>query len=298
MVHAQSLADDLADRRDLFRSQAAEWNCGYVDLETEWIDPHLQTGYDPEALAKEGWLPLHHDDEGYVLVATAIEPTPERVAMIEEAVGVPVCVAVTSDWDLEAAIARAYRDEPVAPGRRHGWIGASLALLVFVAAVVTAPMVTLVAVGVLTSAGFLLGVGAAAALRLRAGAGEPTADDLRALLHHLRHPAALVRDAGLAHAPAELVRTGGGPAALLLTPPLYAMSVAALVLPAERLVPAWLVAIVLASLLVGNALLSYVELLDAFRQRRGPSVGGALLRPLRWLLQSAAAYRTLWRLLT
>ncbi|MEV0715512.1 hypothetical protein [Asanoa sp. NPDC050611] len=297
MVHAQSLADDLADRRDLFRSQAADWNCGYLDLDTEWFDPHLQMGYDPEALAHEGWLPLHHDDEGYVLVATAVEPTPERVAMIEEAVGAPVCLAVTSDWDLEAAIARAYQEDPVEGGRRHGWIGAGLALLVLVAAVVTAPMPTLVTIAVLTSAGFLLGVGAAAGLRLRAGVGEPGAEDLRTLLHHLRHPGALVREVGLRRAPAVLVR-GGGPAAQLLTPPLYAMSVAALMLPAERLVPAWLVAIVLASLLVGNALLSYVELLAAFRQHRAPSVGGALLRPLRWLLRSAGAYRTLWRLLT
>ncbi|GAA1898360.1 hypothetical protein [Asanoa iriomotensis] len=298
MVHAQTLADDLADRRDLFRSQAADWNCGYVDLETEWIDPQLLTGYDPEALAREGWLPLHHDDEGYVVVATSVEPTPERVAMIEEAVGAPVCVAVTSDWDLDAAIERAYR-YPAAEGRkRRGWVVAAFASLLLVASVATATGPTLVTVGVLTSAGFLLGVGAVAALRLRAGAGEPTDDDLHAFLHHLRHPATLAREAGILHAPGVLLRTGGGPAALLLTPPLYALFAAALVLPAERLVPAWLVAIVLASLLVGNALLSYVELLDAFKQRRGTPVGPALLRPLRWLLQSAAAYRTLWRLLT
>ncbi|GIF72033.1 hypothetical protein [Asanoa siamensis] len=301
MVHAQQLTDEVEERRDLFRARAADWNCGYLDIDEEWFDRGLQEAYDPVALANEAWLPLHHDDEGYVLVATSVEPTPDYVRMIEEAVGAPVCLAVTSDWDLDAAIARAYAPstpEPRARNRRGGRLLAVPALLALAAALFFAAGPTLLAVATLTSGGFLLGVGAAAAVRLRADAGEPTGDDLRTLLHHLRHPRALTREHGFTQAPAVLLRTGGGPAALLLTPPLYVLFGAALALPAERVVPAWLVAITLASLLVGNTLLAYVEILDAFRHGRRPSAGTALLRPLRWLRQSATAYQTLWRLLT
>ncbi|MEV4537087.1 hypothetical protein AB0J82_25240 [Asanoa sp. NPDC049518] len=233
-------------RRDHFRTLAADWNCGYVELSEEWIDPEVQAGYDPAALARDAWLPLHVDDEGYVLVAVAAEPTPERIALIEEAVGAPVCVAVTSDVDLAEAIRTAY------PKRnRLRWIAVVAALLVVGTALVTAPVPTVVVLALVTSAGFLAGVAA-------------TVTD---------HPAApLARDV-----------------ALLLTPLLYALFVAALVLPAARVFPAWSVGITMASLLAGNAALVYADLLDAFRG--GGAVGPALRAPLRWLLYSAVALR-------
>ena len=250
-----ALAEGLLDRRDRYRSLATDWNCGYLDITTEPIDTDLQAGYDPAALARDAWLPLHHDDEGYVLVAVAAEPTPELVAMIEEAVGAPVCVAVTSDWDLREAIRRAY---PRRPSSRFRLLGvAAAAVLVTGAALFFAAGPTLVAVAMLVSAGYLTGIGAVVVARLRGG--------------------------GL-----DL-----GPLALLTTPPLYLLFAAALVLPAERVVPDWALGVPMAGLLAGNAALVYVDLLDAFRQ--GGAVGPALLSPVRWLLYSAAAYRDLGR---
>ncbi|SNT59497.1 Type II secretion system (T2SS), protein E, N-terminal domain [Asanoa hainanensis] len=234
-------------RRDRFRTLAADWNCGYVELSEEWIDPEVQRGYDLAALARDAWLPLHVDDEGYVLVAVAAEPTPERVALIEEAVGAPVCVAVTCDVDLAEAIRQAYPKRVPLVVK----IGLVAALLGVAAALVLAPVPTVVVLALLASAGFLAGVGATVA----------------------DHPAApLARDI-----------------ALPLTPPLYVLFVAALVLPAARVFPTWSVGITMASLLAGNFALVYADLLDAFR--RGGAVGPALRAPLRWLLDSAAALR-------
>jgi len=253
-----ALAEGLLDRRDRYRSLATDWNCGYLDITTEPIDADLQAGYDPAALARDAWLPLHLDDEGYVLVAIAAEPTPELVALIEDAVGAPVCVAVTSDWDLREAIQRAY---PRRPSSRFRWLGVAAAVvLVTGAALFFAAMPTLVAVAMLVSAGYLTGIGAMVVARLRGGGL-----DLE-------------------------------PLALLTTPPLYVLFAAVLVLPAERLLPAWALGVPMASLLAGNAALVYVDLLDAFRQ--GGAVGQALLSPVRWLPHSVAAYRDLGRPLT
>ncbi|GIF67603.1 hypothetical protein Ais01nite_56380 [Asanoa ishikariensis] len=239
-------------RRDHFRTLAADWNCGYVDVTNEWIDTEVQAGYDPAVLARDAWLPLHVDDEGYVLVAVAAEPTIERVALIEAAVGAPVCLAVTSDVDLAEAIRQAYPQPMGSRSRfRFGWVIGAVALLVLAGAVVLAPVPTLVVLALLTSAGFLAGVGA-------------TVTD---------HPAA------------PLARA----IALPLTPLLYALFLAALVLPAERVFPAWSVGITMASLLAGNTALVHADLLDAFR--RGGAVAPALRAPLRWLLDSAAALR-------
>ncbi|MEV4617480.1 hypothetical protein AB0J74_02035 [Asanoa sp. NPDC049573] len=174
------VASGVLARRDLFRTLAAAWNCGYLDVSTEWLDPEFAR-HDPATLFREAWLPLHHDDEGYVLVATAEEPTPERVALIEAAVGAPVCVGVTTDWDLDEAIQRAYRAEAPAPepalrgarGFNRGWLVAGVVLLALVFA--TGP--TIAALALLAGAGYLLhaGFGFVAALR---GSREPVTDGL------------------------------------------------------------------------------------------------------------------------
>jgi hypothetical protein len=166
-------------------------------------------------------------------------------------------VAVTSDWDLREAIRRAY---PPRPSSRLRWLGVAAAVLVIAAALFFAAAPTLVAVAMLVSAAYLTGIGAVVVARLRGGG-----PDLE-------------------------------PLALLSTPPLCLLFVAALVLPAERLVPDWAVGVPMAGLLAGSAALVYVDLLDAFRQ--GGAVGPALLSPVRWLVYSAAAYRDLGRPLT
>ncbi|MDG4826591.1 hypothetical protein O7635_32475 [Asanoa sp. WMMD1127] len=262
MAHPESLVDEILDRRERYQVLAAEWNCGYLDVESEWIDSDLLAGRDPEVLARDGWLPLHHDDEGYVLVVTAVEPTPERVAMMEQAVGGPVCVAVGSDWDVEEAIRRAFARPPAARRRPAAgrWLGVGAALAGLVLALTFATGPTVVTVALLVSGGHLAGVAATLAIHF-----------------------------GLASARG---RAAVGPSvALLLTPPAYALFVAALVLPAQRVVPAWALGVVLASPLVGQAALVHAELLDAFR--RGEPAGPALRSPIRWLQDCVAAYRNL-----
>jgi cellulose synthase/poly-beta-1,6-N-acetylglucosamine synthase-like glycosyltransferase len=121
---------------------------------------------------------------------------------------------------------------------------------------------------------------------------------LQALLHHLRDPRALVRAAGIRRAAAFLLLVGGTPATFLCTPLLYLLFAASLVLPAEKVLPASVLWVSLASLLVGNALMIYVSMMGAFRRRRYALVRWALLNPFYWLLHSIAAYRALWQLLT
>ncbi|WP_203784110.1 glycosyltransferase [Asanoa ferruginea] len=168
------VANGVLARRDLFRTLAAAWNCGYLDVSTEWLDPDLPR-HDPAMLFRDAWLPLHHDDEGYVLVATSQEPTPERVAMIEAAVGVPVCVGVTTDWDLDEAIQRAYRPSPTpALSTSGGFNRAWLVIAVAVLALIFATGPAIAALVLLASAGYLLYAGFTFAVCLRgARAGRP-----------------------------------------------------------------------------------------------------------------------------
>jgi cellulose synthase/poly-beta-1,6-N-acetylglucosamine synthase-like glycosyltransferase len=124
---------------------------------------------------------------------------------------------------------------------------------------------------------------------------------LQTLLVHLRHPMKLVRTAGLVQTTAFALLIGGTPLTFLLTPPLWLLFIASLVLPPGALaglLPGWVLWVSLFNLVVGNGLMIYVSMMGAFKRRRYPLVLWSLFNPVYWLLHSAAAYKAVWQLVT
>lgn len=124
---------------------------------------------------------------------------------------------------------------------------------------------------------------------------------LQTLLVHLRHPTKLVRTAGVVPTTAFALLIGGTPLTFLLTPPLWLLFIASLVLPPSALaglLPGWVLWVSLFNLVVGNGLMIYVSMMGAFKRRRYPLVLWSLLNPVYWLLHSAAAYKAVWQLVT
>jgi hypothetical protein len=94
---------------------------------------------------------------------------------------------------------------------------------------------------------------------------------------------------------------GGTPATFLLTPPLYALFIASLVLPPSALAelfPGWVLWVSLFNLVIGNGLMIYVSMMGAFKRRRYSLVLWSLMNPVYWLLHSVASYKALWQLIT
>jgi cellulose synthase/poly-beta-1,6-N-acetylglucosamine synthase-like glycosyltransferase len=124
---------------------------------------------------------------------------------------------------------------------------------------------------------------------------------LQTLLVHLRHPGELVRTTGLRQALAFALLVGGTPLTFLLVPPLYALFLVSLLVPSAALssfFPAWVLAVSLFNLLIGNALMVYLTMMGAFKRRRYRLVPWALLNPAYWVLHSIAAYKAVWQLVT
>ncbi len=124
---------------------------------------------------------------------------------------------------------------------------------------------------------------------------------LQTLLVHLRHPVALTREAGLRQTAAFALLVGGTPLTFLLVPPLYALFVLSLLVPAAALssfFPGWVLTVSLFNLLIGNGLMVYLSMMGAFKRRRYQLVPWAMLNPVYWILHSIAAYKAVWQLIT
>jgi cellulose synthase/poly-beta-1,6-N-acetylglucosamine synthase-like glycosyltransferase len=124
---------------------------------------------------------------------------------------------------------------------------------------------------------------------------------LQTLLVHLRHPVGLTREAGLRQTAAFALLVGGTPLTFLLVPPLYALFVVSLLVPAAALssfFPGWVLTVSLFNLLIGNGLMVYLSMMGAFKRRRYQLVPWALLNPVYWILHSIAAYKAVWQLIT
>jgi len=100
----------LVRRIDVYRTLADVWQHPFVDVTASSLDGVDYSGLDPHRLAEEGWLPIGPPDgDGTSLVATAEEPTAARRRAIEIALGSPVRLAVTTDWDILHGLRRAFR---------------------------------------------------------------------------------------------------------------------------------------------------------------------------------------------
>lgn len=124
---------------------------------------------------------------------------------------------------------------------------------------------------------------------------------LQTLLVHLRHPARLVRTAGVVPTAAFALLIGGTPVTFLFTPPLYQIFFVSLILPPSALAglfPGWVLWVSLFNLVIGNGLMIYVSMMGAFKRHRYALVLWSLLNPAYWLLHSIASYKAVWRLVT
>jgi cellulose synthase/poly-beta-1,6-N-acetylglucosamine synthase-like glycosyltransferase len=103
------LAEGAVHQRDLARALADAWSVPFCDLtRTPW-DHALVMRFRPERLVAEGWFPVRQPPGEPVMVASTAPPTPARVAALELAVGEPVRVVATTEWDVHGAVLHAFR---------------------------------------------------------------------------------------------------------------------------------------------------------------------------------------------
>lgn len=104
------VASGVVKRLALYQALAEEWGAPFVDVPSASFDDDVLALVEPGRLAREGWIPLHREPDGAVLVATCEVPTEELRSRVEEALGSPVRFAVTTDWDVQQGLRRAYRE--------------------------------------------------------------------------------------------------------------------------------------------------------------------------------------------
>ena len=109
------IAAGMVSRLQLHQVLAEEWGLPFVDLTDIEPDRRLLDRFDPKRLAEQGWFPVEGrwsaDELRSVLIATAEPPGQEAVAAIQAEVGVPIEVAITTDWDVGHALRAGYRDQ-------------------------------------------------------------------------------------------------------------------------------------------------------------------------------------------
>jgi cellulose synthase/poly-beta-1,6-N-acetylglucosamine synthase-like glycosyltransferase len=100
------IASGLVRRLDVYRVLSEAWGCPFVDLTVTPIDRDILSGLDPRQLAGELWMPICQLDDTSVVVATAEPPERARAEHIALALGRPVRLAATTDWDIRHAVCR------------------------------------------------------------------------------------------------------------------------------------------------------------------------------------------------
>jgi cellulose synthase/poly-beta-1,6-N-acetylglucosamine synthase-like glycosyltransferase len=169
------VSSGLVRRLDLYRTLAAAWRHEFLDVAAADPDPSLLTGLTARRLTDEGWIPVRHEADGAVLVATSEEPSTSRRQGIEGVLGAPVRLVITTDWDILHAVRRLFADSLVDEAALGLWRRApvqsartvlaaqqkvaGIALVAaLVACVVLWPRGTLVGVSAAVSVGYLAGI--------------------------------------------------------------------------------------------------------------------------------------------
>ncbi len=169
------LASGDVTPRQLYTALAAIWSAEYVEVDPERFDPETLARVDFSVLVDEGWIPVGRRADGSILVVTSHQPSTALRTRIELALGEPVHLTVSSDWEVSRAIQTAYRDEVVDRAtlqlwrehpdasarqvldRRQKFFGAGVMIAVVVQAVLFTRG-TLSTVSLALSLAFLLGI--------------------------------------------------------------------------------------------------------------------------------------------
>ncbi len=123
---------------------------------------------------------------------------------------------------------------------------------------------------------------------------------MQTVLVHMRNPIELYRKIGFRGMFAFFLFIGGTPATFLINLPLWILFITWLVFRPQWITdifPAWVLYISLFNLLIGNAMVVYMNMLAVFRRRLYGLVIYALLNPIYWILHSLGAYKALWQLI-
>jgi hypothetical protein len=118
-------------------------------------------------------------------------------------------------------------------------------------------------------------------------------------LVHNRHPLQAIKNIGLKQYLAYNLLIGGTPALLLLNPIMWTLFIYSLFGPVDHLtIPPVLFYVSMFNLLIGNALAMLIGVVGILPRKKYHLLVYTLLIPFYWMLQSAAAYKALWQLIT
>jgi glycosyltransferase XagB len=122
---------------------------------------------------------------------------------------------------------------------------------------------------------------------------------MQTFLVYSRDPIGLIRRIGLRSFVSFALFIGGTPATFLLTPALVLLFIVGCLANLElhfSLLPGWLLVLAFLSLVLGNFLAIYLNMMGVFLRKDYKLAPYALLNPFYWILHSIAAYKALWQL--
>ncbi len=115
------ITSGLVRRLDLYELLAEQWGLPFLDLTDVELAPELLGEHDPTDLVRSGWVPVRREPDGRILIATAEKPSAQRATLIEAAVGAPITQVVTTDWDIDQAVHRSFRERLVEDATMGLW---------------------------------------------------------------------------------------------------------------------------------------------------------------------------------
>ena len=199
------ITSGLVRRLDLYELLAEQWGLPFLDLTDVELAPELLTHHDPTDLVRAGWVPVRREPDGRILVATAEKPSPDRARMIAARVGANIRQVVTTDWDIDQAVHRSYRERLVDDATMGLWRrsatqsartvlyrGQAIVLTalaaVLIGSLIVAPTATLTATSMIIGVFFLISVMFKFVVCLRGARHDKeesiTADEVAALGDH------------------------------------------------------------------------------------------------------------------
>jgi cellulose synthase/poly-beta-1,6-N-acetylglucosamine synthase-like glycosyltransferase len=112
LLGRQLLLSSKLTRQELYRALADQWNAPLVDLVAEPPAEDLMARMGHQMDSEPGWLPWRMDEAGVLTIAVAKPPTGDLLAQAREMFDAEtVTVRTTTDWDINQAIQRAFRQQ-------------------------------------------------------------------------------------------------------------------------------------------------------------------------------------------